>query len=131
MKNARQDQNYFDMTEPQRAVYHANERKECAKAALNANTIVAELNRTISRRESAIMADVCAEQNGDGKPVYSNDAARKAERDRRIESDAVIVAAREELEKKQLLAQEASIDAAYHTDMLRIYCAFAQSTEVA
>lgn len=117
----------LELPPAEQAAYHATARMQAAKHALELSTQAADLDRLIRRTELSIKADIANEQDGNGKPTFSNAEKREAELHARTENHTVLTAAHEELEQLKRQAAEAEIDARYHADMRDALCRFAGS----
>lgn len=78
-----------------------------------------------------IMANVTADKGADGKPLYSNEQARKAEAQRREDASDDLRLIRIALARIDSQIAGAEIDLAFYNDMIRIGCAFAAVQEPA
>ncbi|MBP6965732.1 MAG: hypothetical protein KBC96_15165 [Armatimonadetes bacterium] len=77
----------------------------------------------LEARESELMTEICAETNGDGKPRYSNETARKAELAVRIQQDDRYNDCWKVLDAAKLGVTNAQADRDYAHDLHRAYTA--------
>lgn len=89
-----------------------------------------ELARKDARFCAGIMADVTADKGEDGKPLYGNEQARKAEAQRREEGSEDLRGIREKIRKIDAYIAETENDIQYFNDLIRIGCAFATVPEL-
>jgi hypothetical protein len=80
---------------------------------------------------SGIMQEVSGDKGEDGKPLYSNEQARKAEAQRREDANVELAEIRTHAQRIEAELTEAEIDVQYFDDLLRIGCAFAPTPEPA
>jgi len=106
---------------------YADERKKASESVIDAQRVIAETERAIKLREQAIMKEITAAMNGEGKPLFSNEAARHAELCLRCEADDRILEMRTTFEAYKEAAGRDSITAEYFRDLIRIGCAFAEA----
>jgi hypothetical protein len=87
------------------------------------------------RREAIIcaqiMQDVAGDKGADGKALFSNEQARKAEAQRREDANPEIAELRAKQQGLDKHIAETEIDIQYFNDMIRIGCAFASAPELA
>jgi hypothetical protein len=104
------------------ALKAAQTKYEAALAVRQYVVAKAAADAKVERRESEIMADICAETN-EGKPIYSNDTARKAQLvARSMNDDQLRTLAREQDEAAEKLVIGQAIHALNH-DLHRAYVA--------
>jgi len=72
-----------------------------------------------------IMQDVTGDKGGDGKALFSNEQARKAEAQRREDANLELAEIRTHIQHVENEIAEAEVDISYFNDMIRIGCAFA------
>lgn len=102
-----------------------------AKAMTRVKNKRADLHQ-YRRREAAIaaqiMQDVTGDKGADGKPLYSNEQARKAEAQRREDGNVEMAEIRAHIQAIEAVLDETEIDITYLRDMISIGIAFAPTT---
>ena len=74
-------------------------------------------------REAALMAEITAETNGDGKPKYSNETARKAELAVRCAADEQFEGLAADLDDARAKHAATQVERDYRHDLHRAYTA--------
>lgn len=111
--------------------HFAEQKKRAQLVRYNRVSERHDLTREDARFCAGIMADVTADKGEDGKPLYSNEQARKAEAQRREEASDDLAKLRAKARKLDAEIAEIDADITYLTDMIRIGCAFAAVPELA
>jgi hypothetical protein len=115
------------MNDRDTAIREAQLRQDCSFKVLQDDKQSAEIAASIKKIEALLMAVITAEVDESGKAVYSNPDKRAAELAARSENQSALKGLRRQLGEVQEMASAGKIDAEYHRDLVRIYCAFAEA----
>ena len=111
------------MISQEQAVEYAGSRKQERENFHDQSAQVADLTRLKKRMELSVASEVADEQDGAGKAKYSNADRRAAETESRLSAMEEYVAITANLMAHESMAAQAQIEADYHRDLVRIYCA--------
>jgi uncharacterized protein YfcZ (UPF0381/DUF406 family) len=111
--------------------HYAEQKKRAMNVLYGRRSERHEVTRDEARFCAGIMADVTADKGADGKPLYSNEQARKAEAQRREDASEDLAKLRAKARKLDAEIAEIEADISYLSDMIRIGCAFATVPELA
>lgn len=103
--------------------HYAEQKKRALQLTMNKRFDRNQYQRREAVISTQIMQDVTADKGADGKPLFSNEQARKAEAQRREDANVEIGEIRAHLQRVEAEIAEAEIDIAYFNDMIRIGCA--------
>jgi hypothetical protein len=110
------------------AMNHAKLRQAASLGALKLDSLAADRVAQIKRGETTLMAEIVAEMDNEtGKPLHSNTEKREVAFNCRVGLDRQLLAAKQQLANDQYAAASSKIDAQYHSDMIRVLCAFAEA----
>ncbi len=101
-------------------------RRERNTASMGLALEAAKLEADMKRIEARHMMEVTALADG-GKPIYSNEQARKSAVAERVAEDGAYQTMERQVERMKQDAGTESIEADYQRDLIRVYVAFAEA----